>query len=117
MSISNLVGVLDSHGKYEEAESMNRQTLTQYEKVVGAELPDTLTNMYCLAHVPANRHRYDESATLYQRAYAGYNATLGKDHPTSRAYYRHYSQMLCSRTQDPPDIRPEFVNGKLQAYD
>jgi hypothetical protein len=34
-SMSNLALVLDSQGKYEEAESMNRQTLARREKVLG----------------------------------------------------------------------------------
>jgi hypothetical protein len=65
--------------------------------------------MYCLAHLLASRHCYDESTALYERACAGYNATLGKDHPTTRACYQHYSQMLSSQSQDPPDFSPEVV--------
>ena len=42
-SMSNLALVLDSQGKYEEAEAMNRQTLARREKVLGPEHPDTLT--------------------------------------------------------------------------
>jgi hypothetical protein len=50
-SMSNLAGVLDSQGKYGEAEAMNRQTLARREKVLGPEHPDTLTSIYCLAHL------------------------------------------------------------------
>jgi hypothetical protein len=90
---------------------MNRQTLARREKVLGAEHPDTLTSMYCLAHLLGSRHCYDESTALYERACAGYNATLRKDHPTARACHRHYSQMLSSQTQGPPDVPPEVVPG------
>ena len=88
---------------------MNRQTLARREKVLGAEHSDTLTSMYCLAHVLGSRHCYNESTVLYERACAGYNTTLGKDHPTTRACYRDYSQMLLSQTQDPPDLPPEVA--------
>ncbi|KAF2787273.1 hypothetical protein K505DRAFT_225425, partial [Melanomma pulvis-pyrius CBS 109.77] len=75
----------DSQGKYEEAESMKRQTLALKEKVLGLEHPGTLTSMYCLAHLLANRHCYDESLLLYKRACAAYITVLGEEHPTTRA--------------------------------
>jgi Tetratricopeptide repeat len=73
---------------------MNRQTLAQREKVLGPEHPDTLGSVYCLAHLLASRQRYDDSATLYKRACAGYSTVLRKDHPTTRACRQHYSNML-----------------------
>ncbi|KAF2865795.1 hypothetical protein BDV95DRAFT_506340, partial [Massariosphaeria phaeospora] len=64
-------------GKYGEAETMHRQTLARYEKkVLGHEHPDTLTSVYCLAHLLAPRHRYKESLVLCDRASAGYEATV-----------------------------------------
>jgi hypothetical protein len=54
--MSNLAVVLDNQGKYEEAESMNRQTLAWRDRVLGPEHPDTLTSVYCLAHLLANLH-------------------------------------------------------------
>ncbi|KAF2806216.1 kinesin light chain 1 [Mytilinidion resinicola] len=83
--------------KYEEAESMNRQTLARSEKVLGPEHPHTLTSVYCLAHLLANRHRYGESRVLYKRACAAYRTVLGNDHPTTRACRQHYSSMLASQ--------------------
>ena len=83
--MSNLALVLDSQGKYEEAEAMNRQTLERREKVLGLEHPDTLTSVHCLAHLLAKQRRIDESLRLYRRASAGYNTTLGKDYPTTIA--------------------------------
>jgi hypothetical protein len=40
--MSNLAEVLNSQGKYEEAEPMYRQTLARREKVLGHMHPDTL---------------------------------------------------------------------------
>jgi hypothetical protein len=87
--------VLNSQGKYEKAEAMNRQTLARREKVLGPEHPHTLTSMYCLAHLLAKQHRIDESLVLYQRASAGYDIALGKDHPTTVACHQHYD-VLCA---------------------
>ena len=41
-SINNLASVLDSQGKYEEAEVMHRRALKGSEKVLGPEHPLTL---------------------------------------------------------------------------
>jgi Tetratricopeptide repeat len=78
---------------------MHRQTLATREKVLGEEHPDTLTSVYCLAHLLANQYRNDESAALYERACAGYSGVLGNDRPTTRACYRHYAKMLALREQ------------------
>ncbi|KAF2729795.1 hypothetical protein EJ04DRAFT_395226, partial [Polyplosphaeria fusca] len=82
-TMNNLAGVLGSQGKYEEAESMHRQTLATREKVLGVEHPGTLTTVYCLARLLTGGHHYDESAALYNRACIGYTASLGRDHPTT----------------------------------
>jgi len=64
---------------------MNKQTLARREKVLGPKHPDTLTSVYCLAHLLANRHCYNESLVLYERACAAYSTVLRKDRPTTRA--------------------------------
>ena len=103
-SMSNLAGVLDSLGKYEEAEAMHWQILAARGKILGEKHPDTLTSVCCLAHLLANRHRYDESAALYERACAEYSAVLGNDHPITLACRERYSGMLASQEQDPPAL-------------
>jgi hypothetical protein len=79
---------------------MHRQTLATREKEIGVEHPDTRTSVYCLAHLLASRYRHDESTALYERACAGYNATLGKDHPTTLACRQHYSQIVMFTQED-----------------
>jgi hypothetical protein len=54
--MSNLALVLSRQGKYAEAKAMNRQTLGRQEKVLGADHPETLASVYCLAHLLANQH-------------------------------------------------------------
>lgn len=105
--------MLGSQGKYEEAESMNRQTLARREKVLGADHPDTLMSVYCLAHLLANQHRYDESVVLYKRACAGYSTVLGKDHRTTHACRQHYSKMLASQEQDELGRPPKIPNNSV----
>ncbi|KAF2740903.1 HET-domain-containing protein [Polyplosphaeria fusca] len=121
---SDLLGsVLKDLGKYSEAESMHRQTLATKktaesmhrqtlatkETVLGVNHPDTLTSVYCLAHLLASRHHYDECIALYERACAGYDSTLGKDHPTTRACHQHFEQMLMSQPQDSPEVPPDIA--------
>jgi hypothetical protein len=80
-SMNILVGVLGRQSKYEEAESMHRQTLAMRKKVLSVDHTDTLTSGYSLA----NRHCYSESTVLYKRACARFATVLGEDHPTTRA--------------------------------
>jgi tetratricopeptide (TPR) repeat protein len=94
MSVSNLASVLQSQGKYEQAEEMNRRALEGYEKALGKEHPDTLTCVYCLAYLLHQRDKYKDALILYQRAYTGYQQTLGPDHPTTKACSKHYVSLL-----------------------
>ncbi|OCK99605.1 uncharacterized protein K441DRAFT_724667 [Cenococcum geophilum 1.58] len=50
-SVSNLGSVLESQGKYKEAEAMHRRALEGYKKVLRLKHPHTLTSVYCLAHL------------------------------------------------------------------
>jgi hypothetical protein len=101
-----LASVLDSQGKYEEAEAMQRQTLARKEMVLGPEHPSTLTSIYCLAYLLTHQQRYYESLPLYKRACAGYEAVLGKDHPTTRACHQHYADALASQERSQLVISP-----------
>jgi hypothetical protein len=90
--MNNLALVLGMQGKYEEAEAMNRETLARREKVLGCKHPDTLTNVYCLAHLLASQHYYKQYLALYDRACTAYQTVLGTDHPTTRACRRHSNE-------------------------
>jgi prophage maintenance system killer protein len=56
-SMGNLALVLDSLGKYEEAEQMHRQTLELREKVLGKEHPDTRRSRNNLARCSGAKRR------------------------------------------------------------
>jgi hypothetical protein len=77
--MNNLTGVL-SQGKYEEVEEMHRQKLQLKETVLGEEHPDTLTSVYCLAHLLHLQRRLNEAGPLYRRALTSYDETLGSNH-------------------------------------
>jgi Tfp pilus assembly protein PilF len=44
-SVNNLGLVLESQGKYDEAEAMHRRALGGLERVLGREYPDILTSV------------------------------------------------------------------------
>jgi hypothetical protein len=94
--MSNLATVLDSQGKYADAEAMNCQMLEIMEEVLGKTHPYTLTSIYCLAYLLQKKREYEEASLLYQRACTGYNLLLGCEHPTTKACVSHYSIMLSS---------------------
>jgi hypothetical protein len=64
--------------------------------VLGREHPSTLTSVYCLAHLLAEQHHYQESLGLYERAFTGYCTVLGERHPTTQACRQLYSDAQAS---------------------
>jgi hypothetical protein len=98
-SMNNLAGVLDSQGKYTEAETMHRRTLAMREKVFGVEHPDTLTSMNNLAGVLDSQGKYEEAIVLCDKTFAGLCKVLGQGHPHTRTCHENYSNMLASQRQ------------------
>lgn len=93
----------------EEAEAMHRQTLARREEVLGREQLDTLGGVCCLAGYLAHQHCYSEALALYDRASAGYQAVLGKDHPTTRACHQDHVDALASHGQSELGLFPTIV--------
>jgi tetratricopeptide (TPR) repeat protein len=77
--------VLDSQGKYEEAEAMHRQKLARCEKVLGHEHPDTLTSMINLALVLDSQGKYEEAEAMHRQTLALREKVLGHEHPDTLA--------------------------------
>ncbi|KAF2733217.1 tetratricopeptide repeat domain protein, partial [Polyplosphaeria fusca] len=69
------------------------RALEGYEKALGKDHPDTLTSVYCLAHLLHTTRRYTEAAELYQRAYDGRVRSLGPQHPRTIACGKHFSAL------------------------
>jgi tetratricopeptide (TPR) repeat protein len=73
--------VLYRQGKYEEAETMHRQTLARREKVLGHEHPSTLVSMNNLAAVLDRQGKYEEAETMHRQTLARSEKVLGDEHP------------------------------------
>ncbi|KAF2463882.1 uncharacterized protein BDR25DRAFT_329448 [Lindgomyces ingoldianus] len=81
-------------GKYEAAEEMNRRALEGREKALGKEHPDTLTSVYCLAFLFHQQQQHEAALALYQRASSGYQRVLGVEHLTTKACSQHYISLV-----------------------
>ncbi|KAF1812000.1 hypothetical protein P152DRAFT_507770 [Eremomyces bilateralis CBS 781.70] len=91
ISVTVLALVLQSQGKYSEAEKLNRRALEGREKEL--DHPDTLTSVYCLAYLLHKRRRYREASELYQSASNGYKQKLGSQHPKTIACLNYFTAM------------------------
>jgi len=73
--------VLESQGKYEEAEAMYRRALEGREKVLGPEQPNTLTSVGSLGSVLERQGKYEEAEAMHRWALKGSEKVLGPEHP------------------------------------
>jgi Flp pilus assembly protein TadD len=64
-SMNSLAVVLDSQGKYAEAEGVHRQALELTEKVLGVEHPWTLSSVNNLALVLRSQGKYAEAEQMH----------------------------------------------------
>ena len=82
---------------------LGRRVLKGGEKVLGVDHPDTLTSIYCLAHLLEARDEHHKALALYHRASSGFVKVLGLDHHTTLACQKHQGSILESlRTESPP---------------
>ncbi|KAF8535293.1 hypothetical protein BDD12DRAFT_782634 [Trichophaea hybrida] len=80
-SVSELASVLQSQGKYEQAEQMNRRALEGREKALGPDHPDTLNSVNNWASVLQNQGKYEQAEQMNRRALEAKEKVLGPDHP------------------------------------
>ena len=59
--MTDLASVLDSKGKYEEAQEIYRQGLAMKETLLGKEHPDALTSFYYLSYSLHQKKRYKDA--------------------------------------------------------
>ena len=81
--MNNLALVLDSQGRYEEAEQMHWQTLELKEKALSKEHPSTLGSMNNLALVINSQGRYEEAEQMHRQTLELKEKVLGKEHPST----------------------------------
>ena len=123
-SLSNLGNVLHLQGKFKDAEGVHRRALAIREKVLGAEHPDTATSMNNLANVlqeqgkdellsPSearaqarfNLQAYTETESLFRKALAIQERTLGPNHPATANTLNNLSTYLDRRGR-PQEAEP-----------
>ena len=75
--MNNLVLVLTSQGKYEEAERLYRQVLALRDETIGKEHPDTLRTLNNLALVLTDCGNYKEAEHLYRQVLTLRSVILG----------------------------------------
>ena len=77
----NLADSLVRQGKYDEAETMQREVLAVRQRVLGAEHPDTLTAASNLAASLKSQEKYDEAEKMEREVLAVRKWVLGVAHP------------------------------------
>jgi tetratricopeptide (TPR) repeat protein len=96
-SLNNLAGLLETQGKYDEAELLYRQSLPISRKVcaihhvaswrdhsckvLGEEHPAVAALLNNLAKLLRVRGKYDEAEPLYRQAIGVWRTALGEEHP------------------------------------
>ncbi|KAJ8112893.1 hypothetical protein OPT61_g4848 [Boeremia exigua] len=91
--LTNAAWYLRERGSYSVAEQLNRRALEGREKELGERHPDTLTSVYCLAHLLHTLRQYAEAAELYQQACDSRTEQLGPNHPRTIACRNHFAAL------------------------
>ena len=85
---------------------MNQRALAGHKKVLGLDYPNTLTSVYCLAHLFSGLNDHHQAFDLYERAIIGYSKLLGPEHPNTVACQRHKTSLRRSSSERPADVLP-----------
>ena len=80
--LSEQGSVLSSQGKYSEAESLLRRSLTLNEKALGSEHPSFGASLHALAGVLSQQGKYSEAESLLRRSLTIQEKALGSEHPS-----------------------------------
>jgi tetratricopeptide (TPR) repeat protein len=84
-------------GAYAEAEPQWARALAIREATLGADHPDTLTDVNNVALLRHARGRPDEAEALFKRALAGREKVLGPDHPDTLQSAHNLAGLYLSR--------------------
>jgi tetratricopeptide (TPR) repeat protein len=79
--LNALAWLLETAGRYGEAEPLLEEAWRIREHVLGGEHPETLASVGNLASLYEIQGRYAEAEPLYQRALAAGERVLGEEHP------------------------------------
>ena len=79
------------------AEPICRSALAIYEKILGAEHPDTAISLNNLASLLYNQGKYDQAESLCQRALAIREKILGAEHPDTAINLNYLAHLLSNQ--------------------
>jgi len=114
-SLSLLARVLQSQGKYEAAEKMNRRALQGREKALGVEHPHTLISVNNLASVLQDQGKYEAAEKMNRRALQGREKALGVEHPHTLISVNNLASVL--QDQGKYEAAEKMNRRVLQGYE
>lgn len=77
--------------------SMHRQKLARLEKVLGAELPDTLGRVNNLAGMLDRQGKYEEAESMHRQTLATKEKVLGPEHTSTLGSLYGFAHLLANR--------------------
>jgi tetratricopeptide (TPR) repeat protein len=86
--------VLQDQGRYRDAEPIFRQVLTERERLLGPEHPDTLAARHRLASSLDDQGRYPEAESEYRAVLTLEEKVLGSEHPTTLGTRNNLGNLL-----------------------
>ncbi len=86
--------MLGQQRRYAEAEQLSREVLADRRRLLGVDLPDTLTSRATLARLASRQGRRAEAEDLYRRVIADRTRVLGASHPDTVAIRNELAQAV-----------------------
>ncbi len=97
--LNNLAGLLESQGKYTEAEPLYRRALEMREKALPEGHPDIATSLNNLAGLLAFQGKYTEAEPLYRRALEIDEKALPEGHPSIATGLNNLAGLLYAQSR------------------
>jgi hypothetical protein len=92
-----LAYILNSQGKYAEAEAEQRALLSIRERVLGPEHSSTLISLHNIAVTLKSQEKLDEAGEFARRAMEGRRKVLGPMHPFTKKSVELYEELTSQK--------------------
>ncbi|WP_108646466.1 toll/interleukin-1 receptor domain-containing protein [Polynucleobacter rarus] len=116
-SLNDLGNLLETLGRYDEAEPLLRRALAIREKVLGPEHPDTAKSLDNLGYLLGTLGRYHEAELLHNRALAISEKVFGPEHPDTASFLNNLGNLLTNlgryEEAEPLYKRSQAINEKV----
>jgi tetratricopeptide (TPR) repeat protein len=96
-ALDAMARLLETAGRYAEAQPAAEEALRIRERVLGEEHPETLTSINNLAYLYERQGRYAEAEPLYQRALAASERVLGREHAITLTSVNNQAHLYASQ--------------------